>query len=383
MADVQNSHEDAQAQAPETHPEQPQAKADTGVEEIRSAVKDLRQEVAELNDSFANISLGTKTMPKENDARPEWLAEALIKGAQKQGMGLPQNAAATISVGDGFGVPIPASEQFLINLNHYSILRRMGATVRGAGAQQTKFTTSVNKHEAAIIAEHGSYAEKAEPTPITMDLFKVGGRYSLSEETNEDTVFETFQVFQQEAGVAIAKAENHFFLTGTDSGEPRGIDQESASVTADATGAITFAELQELDESLGVEWDTELMWDGSSLDNYRGPIYVMHPDIAAAVRDVIAGESAFVFTEDGMGRLLKLFGRPVIRDSHMADFGADEKTIFLVNPAAYLIGERRPNLALRVGFDNDNHDITWDFSERVGGEIWDTSGVAILEQAAS
>lgn len=351
-----------------------------GSTEIKAELKAIGEEVKNLKDQFANISLGRKVMPKDPVEATEWLAEALLKGHRN----VPQAAAATIGVGDGFGVPVPASEEFLINLNHYSIARRMGAAVRGAGAQQTKFTTSVVKNEAAIISESGSYAEKAEPTSITMDLYKVGGRYSLSEETDEDTILAEFAAFQREAAAAIAKGENHYFLDGSDSGEPSGLTQVSASVTAAAHNAVTFAELVELDESLGSEWDTEMLWDGRTLDSYRGPVYVMHPDTAASVRSVISGESNYVFTEDGMGRLLKLFGRPVIRDSHMPQMGTvDNIAIALVNFGAYLIGERRPNLAIRVGQDNDSHDITWDFNERVGGEVWDSNGVATLAMAAT
>lgn len=367
--------EEAQAQSPEPVKEVVQESAD-----FKAELKAVAEEVKNLKDKFANISLGRKIMPKEPEAATEWLAEALLKGRKH----VPQAAAATISVGDGFGIPVPASGEYLINLNHYSIARRMGAVVRGAPAQQTKFTTSVIKNEAAVIDEHGTYAEKAEPSSITLDLIKVGGRYSLSEETDEDTVLNTFNVFQREAAVAIAKAENHFFLDGTDSDEPAGITQVSASVTAAAHNAVTFDELLELDESLGTEWDLEMFWDGRSLDGYMGPVYVMNPSTAEAVRSVIANESAYVFTEDGMGRLLKLFGRPVIRDSHMPEMGTvDAVAIALVNWGAYLIGERRPQLALKVGYDNDTHDITWDFNARIDGETWDSNGVATLAMASS
>jgi HK97 family phage major capsid protein/ATP-dependent Clp endopeptidase proteolytic subunit ClpP len=347
------------------------------VESISAGLESVKQEVAEMGEAFQNISIGRKTMPSDPKDAHRWFFDALMNINVKRGV--PMDAAATISVGDGFGVPIPASEEFLINLNHYSIARRFGAKVRGAGAQQTKLTTSIVKNEAAIIAEHGTYAEKAEPTPITMDLFKVGGRYSISEETDEDSILDVYNTFQMEAAVAIAKGENHYFLDGAGTTEPDGLTTESNSVKTTSASAITFAELVELDESLGVEWDTELMWDGKDLSGYRGPVYVMHPTTAAAVRAVVSGESNFVFTEDGMGRLVKLFNRPVIRDAHMPEIAGDAKAIALVNFGAYVIGERRPNLSLRVGMDNDNHDITWDFAERVGGKVWDSNGVAILE----
>jgi HK97 family phage major capsid protein len=268
----------------------------------------------------------------------------------------------------------------MINVNHYSWARRFGAMVRPAGAQQTKYTTAVTKNAAGLISEHGTYSEKAEPTPITLDLYKLGGRYSLSEETDEDTILDVFNAFQLEAAVAIAKAENGYFLTGTGSSQPSGITAETATVTTSGTGAVTLAELQSLDESLETQWDMDI---GASPDmaNYRGPVYVMNGTTAAAVRGVLTGVSSFVYTEDGLGRLKTLFGRPVIRDGNMPDLGSGNKPIALVNFGAYLIAERRPNLALRVGQDNDNHDITWDYHERVGGQVWDSAGIAVLANA--
>ena len=376
MADVQNSHEDAQAQAPETHTEQPQG------EDFMAGVKDVMnqftEEINEVKDSLSNISLGTKTMPQDPKDQHKWFYDALMNIGVKRG--IPMDAAATISVGDGFGVPVPASQEFMINVNHYSWARRFGGMIRPAGAQQTKFTTAITKNAAGLISEHGTYAEKAEPTPITLDLYKLGGRYSLSEETDEDTILDVFNAFQLEAAVAIAKAENNYFLTGSGSSQPSGITAETAAVTTTGTDAVTLAELQSLDESLETQWDMDI---GASPDmqNYRGPVYVMNGTTAAAVRGVLTGVSSFVYTEDGLGRLKTLFGRPVIRDSNMPDLGTGNKPIALVNFGAYLIAERRPNLALRVGQDNDNHDITWDYHERVGGQVWDSAGVAVLQNA--
>ena len=62
------------------------------------------------------------------------------------------------------------------------------------------------KNAAAIISETGSYADKGEPSAVTMALVKIGGRYSITEEANEDTVLERFGIFQRLAAVAIANA---------------------------------------------------------------------------------------------------------------------------------------------------------------------------------
>ena len=377
MADEKTSQNDAQAQEPETRDEQPNQ-----AEEITSGIRDVmhnfKQEIAEVKDQLASVSLGTKTVPQDPKDQHQWFWDALMNIGVKRGM--PMDAAATISVGDGFGVPVPASEEFMINVNHFSWARRFGGMVRPAGAQQTKFTTAVTKNAAGLISEHASYSEKGEPTPISLDLYKLGGRYSLSEETDEDTILDVFNAFQREAGVAIAKAENLYFLTGSGTSQPAGLTNETAAVTTTGTDAVTLAELQELDESLETQWDLDVGMDPNMV-NYRGPVYVMNGATASAVRGVLTGVSSFVYTEDGLGRLKTLFGRPVIRDNNMPDLGSGNKPIALVNFGAYLIAERRPNLALRVGQDNDNHDITWDFHERVGGTVWDSAGAAILQNA--
>lgn len=371
-----NMDENTNANAAQSAEAQEQVNAQ--VDEIKAGFESVRQEVAEMRNKLETFSIGRKTMPSDPKDAHKWFYDALMNINVKRGM--PMDSAATISVGDGFGVPVPASEEFMINLRHYSWARRFGAMVRGAGAQQTKFTTAVTKNAAGIISEHGTYAEKGEPTPITLDLYKLGGRYSLSEETDEDSIIDVFNAFSLESAVAIAKAENQYFLTGSGSSQPSGITAETAAVTTSGTDAVTLAELQELDESLETQWDMDL---GESVDmmNYRGPVYVMNGTTAAAVRGVLTGVSSFVYTEDGLGRLKTLFGRPVIRDNNMPDLGTGNKPIALVNFGAYLIGERRPNLALRVGQDNDNHDITWDFHERVGGQVWDSAGVAVLANA--
>ena len=173
MADEKTSQNDAQAQEPETRDEQPNQ-----AEEITSGIRDVmhnfKQEIAEVKDQLASVSLGTKTVPQDPKDQHQWFWDALMNIGVKRGM--PMDAAATISVGDGFGVPVPASEEFMINVNHFSWARRFGGMVRPAGAQQTKFTTAVTKNAAGLISEHASYSEKGEPTPISLDLYKLGGR---------------------------------------------------------------------------------------------------------------------------------------------------------------------------------------------------------------
>ena len=343
---------------------------------ISAATEKTAQEVQSMQDKLANISLGTKTMPDNREDAHKWFVDAVMNIGTKRGV--PMDTAATVVTSDGFGIPIPHSQEFLINLNHYSIARRFGALVRGAGAQQTRFSTSTVKNAAALIAETGNYGELAEPGLITLDLYKLGGRYSLTEEAQEDTIMNAFAEFAKEAGVAVAKAENQYFLKGTGTTQPKGILAEAATTTAAGETAITLAELQALDESLGQEWDVEMNFSDGTFDSWNGPVYVMNPATAAAIRTLLLAEDKLVFTQDGLGRLRSLFGRPVIRDANVDAIASDKKVVALVNWGCYLIGERRPNLMLRVGADNDSHTITWDFNERVGGQVWDTAGVKIL-----
>lgn len=284
-----------------------------------------------------------------------------------------RNVAGVIKTDDGFGVPQEAADQILENLNLYSLARRFGAQVR--------YTTDGGKVVADIgtaseIAEGGSYAEAADPTTLTASLVKYGGRFSLTEEGVEDTIMDLIDNFTMAAGVALARKENSIFLVGTGTGEPTGIFSRAATSAAAATGAITLAELQAFDESIGAEWDgPESFKDGVP---YTGPVYVMHPSTSVAIRDLDTGTEV-----DRIGRLRRLFGRPVWLSSDCPEMEASAKAVALVNWGAYCIMQRKEKFSMIVGVDHTTHDGTWDFSERIDGQTWDADGVKILAMASS
>lgn len=343
---------------------------------LESKIEEVRNSVDE---KLASISVRPQVKPDLKDEGAEWFYDALRTATSEK---RPLQASAdTITTSDGMGIPVAASEQILMNVNQMSILRKYGAEVRPAGAQSTRFATVVDSGSAGLISEGGSYSEKADPTLITMALYKLGGRFSLTEETDEDTFMDIYGVFQRYAARLIARAENAYFISGSGSSQPKGIDEESAAVTASGTAAVTFAELVELDESLDPEW----RWHTGSVaeGNYQGPIYIVSSATAEALRVLQDSNSNYFFRNHEENGMQTLFGKPLVRDSNVADMGASAVSILLVHPAAYLIGERRPNLALKVGYDNDTHNVTWDFNERVGGEVWDTNGIALLQMAAT
>lgn len=347
----------------------------------------------EINDALVDM-LTAKVAPKVlsmvpagrsleekvgNDKVTDWLIPALL-GRLK-----PRDSAAIIKTTDGFGIPTVAMPEFLANLNHYSIARKWGAQVFGAPAGNLTFTADVVKNAAAIITETGSYATKGEPSAVTMTLVKIGGRYDITEEASEDTVMERFNVFQKLAAVAIAKAENDYFLTGSGSGQPKGIFIETPTKTVASASAITYAELVAFDELLGDEWGQVGDYDPSNPGAYRGPVYVMAPTTAAYLRGLNdSGTPPIYYFEERNrgGGFTTLFGKPVIRDSNCPTITNSAAVIACVNFNGYAIGERRPNLSLKVSENVDTHATNWDFAERVDGKLWDVSALELLAMHA-
>lgn len=361
---------------------QPEAK-DARFDELKPVVEANAKTLEDIKAKLESITVRPNLSPSFRDEDVQWFYDLLRETSENHGnlSGDFKAAADTITTSDGMGIPVAASEKILMNVNQMSILRRFGADVRPAGAQSTRFSTVVDSGAAGLITEGGSYAEKADPTLITMALYKLGGRFSLTEETDEDSFMDLYEAFQLYAARLIARAENSYFVSGSGSSQPKGLDEETTSETAAATGAVTFAELLALDEDLSPEWDFYLGDPGGK--DYKGPVYLMSTSTAAALRALVDTNDNYYFRQHEDGRLTHMFGRPVVRTSNMADMEASAVAIALVNPMAYLIGERRPNLALKVGYDNNTHNVTWDFNERVGGQIWDTNGVALLTMAAS
>lgn len=315
----------------------------------------------------------------KDDKASDWLVPALL-GKLK-----PRDSAAIIKTTDGFGIPTVAMPEFLANLNHYSLARKWGAQVFGAPAGNLTFTADVVKNAAAIITETGSYADKGEPSAVTMTLVKIGGRYSITEEANEDTVLERFNVFQRLAAVAIAKAENANFLAGSGSGAPKGIFVETATKTAASASAITYAELVAFDELLDDEWGAVSEYDPANPGMYRGPVYIMHPTTAAYLRGLNdSGTPPIYYFEERNrgGGFTTLFGKPVLRNSNCPTITNSAKVIACVNMAGYAIGERRPNLAVKVTENADTHATNWDFAERVDGKLWDVSALELFAMKA-
>jgi len=317
----------------------------------------------------------------QDEKFPAWFVSALAGRNLERGM--PRDSAAVIKTTDGFGIPVAAMPEFLANLNFYSIARRWGAQVFGAPAGSIKFTADVVQNAAAIITETGSYADKGEPSSIDMTMVKLGGRYSITEEATEDTVLAAFAEFQKMAAVAIAKAENLYFIYGTGSGQPKGVLKETATKTVASASAITYAEMQAFDESLAAEWDVLEEFNPQNPSAYRGPVYVMNASTAAVLRALNdGGTPAKYYFQDEGARMLTLFGRPVIRDPNAPAIASSAPVIALVNFSGYAIGERRPNLALKVTENADTHATNWDFAERVDGKLWNTAAAKILAMHA-
>lgn len=364
----------AQAQAPAV--QQPVAQIEITDKLIEVLAERTAPAIAKLLPAGRVLESRTR-----DDKFPGWFLDALR--GKNISRGIPQNAAGTIVTSDGFGIPVPAMAEVLTNLNFYSIARRWGALARGVTAPKTKATINVVQNSAEIIAEKGDYPDLGEPDGIEVDLVKLGGRYSMSEEADEDSIINEFETFQREAAVALAKAENHYFLVGDGTGEPKGIFAESATKTCASSSTITLAELLELDESIADEWDTMEQFDPRNPGAYRGPIYVMKGSTAAVIRAMKDADSKYIFQEYYSGKMLTMFGRPVVRSSYAPAIGAGNKVIALVNWAGYVIGERRPALAMKITEDPDNHNINWDFNERIDGKTWNTDAVKILAMKAS
>lgn len=284
-----------------------------------------------------------------------------------------QASAGTATTGE-LTVPSESADAILDNLSVYSIARRFGAEVRTGTLDGSTIVARLSNTAAAPLQEGGNYADHADGTVVTFDLFKYGGRYGISEEVSEDTVLGQLQTFERVAALSVARRENIAFITGAGTTEPTGVFAETPAITT-AGATPTAAELIDLDGSLGAEWDRQGLADVRNLATYTGPVYLMNPATAAVIRDLDSGNT---FTDHNQGRLLSMFSRPVILVDQIDDIGAGAKPVALVNFGGYVIGQRRDNVRIRAGLDNENHDVTWDFNVRIGGKVWDSSAVAVL-----
>ena len=160
-----------------------------------------------------------------------------------------------------------------------------------------------------------------------------------SNELLEDSAFNLSEILGSMLGERIGRCLNQLFTTGTGSSQPSGIVSGSISgKTADATGAITAAEIIDLFHSI----------DPAYRDS-PSSVWMMNDSTVAAVRKLTGSDGQFLW-QPGMqaGIPDRLYGRAVQINQDVADISAGSFPILFGDFSKYKIRDVRGLRVVRL-----------------------------------
>ncbi|SFO52675.1 phage major capsid protein, HK97 family [Pseudonocardia ammonioxydans] len=314
----------------------------------------------------------------ENDRRPIVVANPCERSGYRPGV--ERRDLATTS-GGGL-LPTSFFDRIQRHMVESSAILAAGATMLNSRTgEPIKIPRSTAHSAAAIVTEGGTITED-DPTlgSVTLGAYKYGFLVQITHELATDATFDLLAYLGEQAGIAIGNAFGAHAITGTGTGQPRGVlTDATAGKTGDDTTGGTFT----ADELIDLYYSLAEPYARSAAAGW-----LMNTSTLGAIRKLKAsGTGDYLFANDvpaGTGAAGTLLGRPVYLDPTMPDVGVGAKCIAFGDWSRYWVRqveglrfERSDDFA----FDRDV--VTFRALARLDGALVDTTGAVKVFEGGS
>ena len=260
-----------------------------------------------------------------------------------------------------------------------SILAAGATVLQSDSGEPLKVPKSTALSTAAIVTE-GAPIGESDPTlgSVALGAYKYGFLVQVSYELAEDAKFDLLGFLAEQAGVAVGNAFGAHAITGTGTGQPRGILADASTGVTGPTGTAASFGTQ---TTAGQGGDLLLDLASSLAEPYArsaSAAWLMKGATLNAIRKLRDSTGRYVFSTDiipGSGAAGTLLGRPVFTDPNMPAMAAGAKSVAFGDISRYWV--RQVN-GLRFERSNDyafaNDLVTFRCLARLDGSLIDTSG---------
>jgi HK97 family phage major capsid protein len=285
-----------------------------------------------------------------------------------------------VTTSGGGMVPTSFFTRILRHMVDSSSILAAGATVLQTNSgeplsvpKSTAFST------AAIVAEAGTIGE-SDPTlaKVTLGAFKYGFMVQVSYELAEDSTFDLLGFLAEQCGIAIGNAFGAHAVTGTGSGQPRGLDLDATvGVTGPAGTGTSFG----THTTAGQGGDLFADMVASLAEPYvrdRSMAFLMRSATLNTVRKLRDGQSRYVFDLDapaGSGASGSIFGKPVYVDPNVEAMANGNHSVIYGAFSRYWVrqvNQLRFEASRDFAFSQDL--VSYRCLARLDGALIDTSG---------
>lgn len=277
------------------------------------------------------------------------------------------------------GAPIPTS--FVRSLREHlienSAIRQTNTTVITTQSGEDLQVPKTTAHPTATLIGEAAAITENDPTLdlVTLQSFKYANLAQLSREFVQDEAVNVLEYLARHNGIAIGNASGAHFVTGTGTGQPRGVQTAAGVGVTGATGQTTTVTSDDLIDLFH-----------SVVSGYRiRSFWLMNDATVATVRKLKDGNQQYLW-QPGLqaDQPDLLLGRPVVDDPNMPEMAANAKSILFGDFSGYYIrdvGSVAFERSDEFAFNTDL--VTFRAIARTDGDLVDENSVKAYQNSAT
>lgn len=275
----------------------------------------------------------------------------------------------------GYLVPDEFEKQLIQKLHEANILRSISNVIQ-TNSGEHKIPVVATEGTASWMEEEAAYTESnTQFSQVSLGAHKLGTLIKVSEELLNDSAFDLMGYLSEEFGRRLGDAEEKAFLTGTGSGQPTGMLNDTTGATLGSTAKsstdINFDDLIDLFYSLRAPYR-------------KNAVFIMNDDTVKAVRKLKDKNDQYIWQPSVQaGQPDRILNCPVLTSQYMPTLAASNKPVLFGDFNYYWIADRQGRTFKRL---NELYAVTGQVgflgSQRVDAKVILPEAIKCLSMAA-
>jgi HK97 family phage major capsid protein len=278
-----------------------------------------RQPESKASAEFRAFATGAPGAPRFYEVKPEGPVDLRVLSKLTAGAG-------------GNVVPTSFYDRLMAHLIEVSALLQAGPTMLNTASGESVQVPKTTAHStAAIVAEAGTIST-SDPAfgQITLGAFKYGALFQVSRELVSDQGVDLEGYLAMQAGRALGNAFGTHMVTGTGTGQPRGVVTDA---TLGKTGATGVAGAFTTDDLIDLHFSVIAPYRSS-----QSCYWVLKDSSVATARKLKDGAGRYIFDPgQGPGVPDSILGKPILTDPNVAAVALSAKSVLFGDFSQYFV----------------------------------------------
>lgn len=237
-------------------------------------------------------------------------------------------------------VPTSFYDRLVAHMIETSAIMQAGATVLNTASGEVIQVPKTTSHSSAAIVTEAATISESDPAfgQVALGAFKYGTMIQISRELLTDTGVDLEGYLSMQAGRALGNAFGAHTITGTGTGQPRGIVTDATAGSTGPTGVTGGFGVQ---ATAGQGADLLIDLFHSVISPYRmsqSCRWIMNDGTAGVIRKIKTTEGQYIWQPSVIvGQPDTILGKPVLTDPNVADIGLSAESVIFGDISQYFV----------------------------------------------